>query len=206
MKKLFLIIILFISGCIYSQSYPKATKPIGNYNVGSGSWSVLVDKEYIEIVSPVSFSNGFASELNISYSNQYSSYSIMLIIKETSLCGKKIADKSYRDIEAYTDDYSSLFFQNSDSRVYSNAIYFFLKSYDNVPYGYSFKNQGRFDYFKEKLLSNNKVKFKIPHIAKLSDEWGLPKDNPASSSSTFCDIEISLKGIKNAFKAANLIQ
>ena len=64
----------------------------------------------------------------------------------------------------------------------------------------------KFYYFKEKLLSNNTIKFKIPHVAHLSNEWGLPKYNPASSSSTYCDIEMSLNGIKNAFKAANLIQ
>ena len=206
MKKLFNIIVLLISGSIYSQSYPKAIKPISDYITGSGSWSVWVDEEYIDIESPKSFSQGLTTQLNVSYSNQDNSYNIILIIKDSSLCGKEIADKSYRDIEAYTNDNSYLFFQNSDSRVFNSGIYFFLKTYNNVPYGYSFKSPGQFDYFKEKFLSNNTIKFKIPHIAILSDEWGLPKYNPASSSSTYCDIEISLNGIKNAFKAANLIQ
>jgi len=206
MKKIFFIIVLLISGSIYSQSYPKALKPQSNYNVGSDSWSVWVDEKYIEIVSPVSFSQGLTTELIVSYDNQNRTYSTILVIKDSSLCGKKIADKSYRDIEAYTNDNSYLFFQNSDSRVYSSGIYFFMKTFDNVPYGHGFKSPGNFDYFKEKLLSNNTVTFKIPHIAKLTDEWGLPSYNPASSSTTYCEINISLNGIKNAFKAANLIQ
>ena len=48
-----------------------------------------------------------------------------------------------------SNDNSYLFFQNSDSRVYSSGIYFFMKTFDNVPYGHGFKSPGNFDYFKE---------------------------------------------------------
>tara|TARA_A100001015_G_scaffold286628_1_gene355543 strand:- start:435 stop:1052 length:618 start_codon:yes stop_codon:yes gene_type:complete len=205
MKKTILFIILS-SFFGYSQLPSIAQKPSTDYYTGINNWSVYSDERYIDVNSPVNNSKGLNSELIISYNRNSKDYVIDLLVRGSDLCGKQISDKSYRDIEAYTDDGSYLYFQNARSRVYNNkTMVFGLKLFMNVPYGHNFKNQN-FTYVIENLLANNYIEFKIPHIPHLYDEYGLPKKNPASSSTTYCNIKISLKGVKESFQFANLIE